>query len=103
MIEVISVGSVVMLPQIKKIFVYLKPRKKEYWGNPCAEILLGAPVTMMDYHHTMDYAYTNIDTDKTFINEYYGRFNDELRKIALDSGVKIHLPSKENIINELRY
>lgn len=91
MIEVISVGSVVMLPQIKKIFVYIKP-KKFFKFEDHDNFRLLPPIDYLDYVSPPSYK-----------NEYYGRFNDELRKIVLDSGVKIHLPSKENIINELRY
>ena len=92
MIEVISVGSVVMLPQIKKIFVYLKPKKSFKFEDHDNFRLL----PHIDY---LDYV-----SPPSYKNEYYGKFVDELKEMTTKYNVRIDLPSTvKKEVNEFRY
>lgn len=93
MIEVISVGSVVMLPQIKKIFVYLKPKKFfKFEDHPNFRLL--PPLDYLDV----------LVSPPTYKNEYYGKFVDELKEMTTKYNVRIDLPSTvKKEVNEFRY
>lgn len=94
MIEVISVGSVVMLPQIKKIFVYIKPRRKtlsELWNipNPCGEISLGESRNGTWFNSYMQFPTADYPDESlsynTICNERLSTFSDKLHSLIKEN------------------